>query len=428
MSREKIVIIGAGTFGLSTALHLLRNGQKNVTLIDPYAVPSPLSAGNDVNKILQTSSDSDFYAKLGMEALSAWRSDPVFSPALHETGIIYAALNEKERASIDHRYEYLKRRGDNVKRLNNPQDYAAVINGTSPAGGQYQGWYGYVQENNCGWTFARLALENCARECVKLGANFVVDAAEEIIYDSSGRCCGVRTYSGTIFPADKTVICAGACSHKLLNFGNQLLAKCWTVGHIKLSEEEARALKNMPVVLNLDFGFIFEPDENNELKFCNEFPGYTNFVGKDSVPLFKDAIPEEAEKQMRAFLRQVFPQFAERDFCVAKICWCTDTPDRHFLFSKHPEHAGLILGTGDSGQGFKYMPIVGKYIAEIIMNGAINLDEEKQKFWRWRPESGKERDLKSLQGRSGGNNKIKDLSEISTWVTGSDISLEELHL
>ena len=55
------------------------------------------------------------------------------------------------------------------------------------------------------------------------------------------------------------------------------------------------------------------------LKFCNEFPGYVNIVNEDSVPSFKDSIPKEAEDQMRAFLRQVFPEFAERMFVLVKL-------------------------------------------------------------------------------------------------------------
>lgn len=47
-----IIVIGAGTWGSSTALHLARRGYKNVTVFDAYGVPSPTSAGNDVNKIV----------------------------------------------------------------------------------------------------------------------------------------------------------------------------------------------------------------------------------------------------------------------------------------------------------------------------------------------------------------------------------------
>lgn len=49
-----IIIVGGGTWGASTALHLARRGYKNVTVLDPHAYPSPISAGNDVNKIVET--------------------------------------------------------------------------------------------------------------------------------------------------------------------------------------------------------------------------------------------------------------------------------------------------------------------------------------------------------------------------------------
>ncbi len=50
---SSILVIGAGTWGCSTALHLARRGYKNVTVLDLYELPSPISAGNDVNKIVE---------------------------------------------------------------------------------------------------------------------------------------------------------------------------------------------------------------------------------------------------------------------------------------------------------------------------------------------------------------------------------------
>lgn len=50
---SSILIIGAGTWGCSTALHLARRGYKCVKVLDPHSVPSPIAAGNDVNKIME---------------------------------------------------------------------------------------------------------------------------------------------------------------------------------------------------------------------------------------------------------------------------------------------------------------------------------------------------------------------------------------
>lgn len=51
MSLDKtaaILVVGAGTWGSSTALHLARRGYSNVTVLDAYPVPSAISAGNDI--------------------------------------------------------------------------------------------------------------------------------------------------------------------------------------------------------------------------------------------------------------------------------------------------------------------------------------------------------------------------------------------
>ncbi|KAG7835484.1 hypothetical protein KL942_005307 [Ogataea angusta] len=423
---SSVLIVGAGTFGLSTALQLLRKGHKNVTLLDPYAIPSPLAAGNDINKIFQSTVSDEFYSELALEALELWRSDPVYQPAFHEVGIVYGATGDAAVAEINQRYSRLDSKGEDIQKLETPGDFAKLIQWKGDLAddlksldleSSFKNWKGYFQKNKCGWTFAALALNNAWKECKEKGAHFFRDAAEELLIQGPN-CVGVRTYSGAILKADRVVICAGANSTKLLNYRGQLLAKCWTVGHIKLTSDEAKALKHSPVLLNLDEGFLFEPDENGILKFCNEFPGYINQDGTENIsgPLYRDQIPVEAEKQMRGFLKQVFPQISTRPFDAAKICWCTDTPDRHFLICEHPDMNGLILATGDSGQGFKYMPIIGHYISELVMKGDSGLPEVHRKAWRWRPETAEGRDIYNLQGRFGGSNRVKDLSELSDWT------------
>lgn len=54
LSRDsRIFVVGGGTWGCSTALHLKRRGYKNVTVFDPFPVPSAISAGNDINKVME---------------------------------------------------------------------------------------------------------------------------------------------------------------------------------------------------------------------------------------------------------------------------------------------------------------------------------------------------------------------------------------
>jgi choline dehydrogenase-like flavoprotein len=58
---SSILIIGAGTWGCSTALHLARRGYTSITALDAHPLPSPISAGNDINKIVEQGTSLSHY-------------------------------------------------------------------------------------------------------------------------------------------------------------------------------------------------------------------------------------------------------------------------------------------------------------------------------------------------------------------------------
>lgn len=60
-----VVIVGAGAFGLSTALHLSRAGYTDITVLDKDgSVPPQYSAANDLNKIIRAEYEDSFYRDL----------------------------------------------------------------------------------------------------------------------------------------------------------------------------------------------------------------------------------------------------------------------------------------------------------------------------------------------------------------------------
>ena len=50
---SSILIIGGGTWGVSTALHLARLRYDDILVLDSHPIPSAISAGNDINKIVE---------------------------------------------------------------------------------------------------------------------------------------------------------------------------------------------------------------------------------------------------------------------------------------------------------------------------------------------------------------------------------------
>lgn len=88
VTTKVIVVGGGGTFGSSTALHLVRSGYtpSNITVLDTYKFPSAQSAGNDLNKIMGIRVGDKATTQLSMEARDMWTNDELFKPFFHNTG------------------------------------------------------------------------------------------------------------------------------------------------------------------------------------------------------------------------------------------------------------------------------------------------------------------------------------------------------
>ena len=62
---DPIIIVGAGAFGLSTALRLTEAGFHDITVLEKDdALPSRFSAANDLNKIVRPEYEDSFYTEL----------------------------------------------------------------------------------------------------------------------------------------------------------------------------------------------------------------------------------------------------------------------------------------------------------------------------------------------------------------------------
>lgn len=70
---DPIVIIGAGVFGLSTALHLLQRGYTKVTILErAKEAPARDGAGYDLNKSAFSSPNATVPAKTSMFHTLPW--------------------------------------------------------------------------------------------------------------------------------------------------------------------------------------------------------------------------------------------------------------------------------------------------------------------------------------------------------------------
>lgn len=388
-------------------------------------MPSPIAAGNDVNKIMEhkelkgphTDAKSVAFAICTRAALNGWMNDPVFKPYFHETGFIVSGSTSELIQHIKEE-EIDSSEGDFVA-LETADDFRK----TMPPGvltGDFPGWKGWLNQKRAGWIHARKAMVSAYTEAQRLGVKFITSTPHgdvvSLVYEA-GDVVGARTADDVVHRADHTILAAGAGSDRLLDFKKQLRPTAWTLSHIRMTPEESKLYRNLPVLFNIAKGFFMEPDEDrHELKICDEHPGYCNFMEdskypgeKRSVPFAKEQIPLEAEARARDFLRDTMPHLAERPFVFARICWDADTSDRAFLIDRHPDHPSLIVAVGGSGNGAMQMPTIGGFISDALEG---KLQTELRDVVRWRPETAVDRDWQSTQNRFGGPNKLMDFQNV----------------
>ncbi|MGB7171430.1 MAG: FAD-dependent oxidoreductase, partial [Acidobacteriaceae bacterium] len=58
----------------------------------------------------------------------------------------------------------------------------------------------------------------------------------------------------------------------------------------------------------------------------------------------------------------------------AETCLYTMTPDEHFVIGAHPQHPAITLALGFSGHGFKFAPVVGELIGQLVTEGSTSHD------------------------------------------------------
>lgn len=343
----------------------------------------------------------------------------MYDGIFHETGWILTTLGDpKATEHLKKSYQNLKDKGQaqNIDFVRGKDEIARYVPQLKNAR-DIDNWKG-LWNKQAGWAHAANAIKKIADEAAKMGVSFISGPRGEMVgLDTQGdKVTGIKVKSGEVLRADKYILSTGAASPALLpELSTELWSKCWTYGLLELTEEEAAQFKDMPVVLNHELGFFFEPSREGRLiKICNEFPGYQWKKGvfvdesgkkhKYSIPRYaseypEDGIPQEAMDAIKHFISTVIPQFEGREIKGAKVCWCTDSPDAHYLIDTHPKYPGgeLLLATGDSGHAFKMLPIIGKYISNAV-------EGEFKPEWKY----GNRKHLPS--GRPG--DVVKDLKDV----------------
>lgn len=349
----------------------------------------------------------------------------MFGPYFHQTGYIVATSGnapekavktlEKSLSSVSN-HPVLKSAIQPLNSKKDFRDFAWQFSG--PLNG-FKGYYNRV----AGYAHSGNTLRAVYLHCANRGVRFILgEKAGKIAslrYDEAGRCIGHQTADRVEHSATLTICALGAYGASLIpSLGKFTVARCRSVAHVQLTQEECDLLRGIPVTNVRDLGFFFEPDPATRLfKLCPLGAGFTNTRNGTSLPPdqppaeLQDFIPVEDEKKLRQLLRETIPWMADRPFVDRRLCWFSDTQDSEYCIDFVPgTENSLVVLSGDSGHGFKMMPTFGKWVLGLVDKG-----KQELKRWQFKTLSGSNTDWgNAVSWRVGAERELKELMEERT--------------
>ncbi|TQV96787.1 sarcosine oxidase [Cordyceps javanica] len=364
---DPIVIVGAGVFGLSTALELAVRGYTNVTVLDRFVPPAVDGSSVDLSRIVRFDYGDRLYGVMAREAVAGWAAE--YPDHYHQCGFVM--LNEGGGGGADG-FAYTREcvavdeaLGRTIELYDEAPDLRRRVPGI-PA--RLEGFKAFYNPKG-GWADAASSIAQLASRCSQAGVSIVAGrrGTVRMLVHEGAAVAGVQLMDGSRMGASLVILAAGAWTNHLLRVTHASSASAQPVGFIQLTDAEAASLRGMPVMINANKGvFVFPPTPGtNILKVARHGFGYATSETVDdgrtaprvlSCPRRDDNnarnsyMPEDAQEGLRDGLRDLVPEFAERPWSRLRMCWYSDTPEGDFIVDHHPQVSGLFLATGGSGQ------------------------------------------------------------------------------
>ena len=436
---KKVIIVGAGVFGLSTALHLARRGYRDIHMCDPqpyhensYACSLGCDAAScDENKILRASyGDAKLYQDLAFKAMPEWRRwnelvsetppddlPPGLTPDIqlwNDCGFLRLSKDGLEASEIQTQKNFPSDIKHTQYRVSDEQrrrdaeadgipsskiDPFGRLNRSLPTDG--------VLDMTAGFVLASRACAFGLHLCHKLGVHtyFGPDYGVKSLVRKDNRVTGLITNDGNEHFGDIMIVACGGCTPSLLQEIESLVeTTAGSVLSIPLPKDredlwDKYSPDNFPVWswrMN-----SYKPHENDVagiyglprtpegiIKIAFRGAKWTNYAhksqasGRDlSYPKTDvDEIPEEAMRVLRAFCEENMPELLELELDRGRLCWYSDTVDNSFLIDYVPGVENLVVANGGSGHGFKFLPVLGEHVADVVERK----DTEYTRLFKWR--------------------------------------------
>jgi sarcosine oxidase len=339
------VVVGAGVFGLATALELSRRG-RNVTVVDRFGSGHAATSSTGASRSIRVAYGEPFYVDLAHDALARWGAleRATGRTILHLTG----QVDLGPEAVLNALLESSAAAGASLERRTAGQLRTLLPELSDDRGGIFQAQAGTVM--------AAEGLDALRLAAVDAGVQMLMP--ERVVEIEPGEPAVVRTTERTV-KADRAIIAAGP----------------WTGG---LLEPLGISLPLTPAVAQVTFldapsmvgrpGIADWPEPGGVGVYGHPVPGVGYKLAFDAGaegwdPDTEEWSPDAAEEaRLLGWLREHLGGAPRRVAYSQRHPW-TLTPDSDFVIDRR---GSLVLACGCSGHAFKFGPALGPLVADVV--------------------------------------------------------------
>jgi sarcosine oxidase len=375
MSEYDVIVVGLGAMGSAAAYSLAARGQR-VLGIEQFTPAHSLGSSHGGTRIVRKAYfEKPDYVPLLIRAYELWDELSAAAGAQlftrcgalmigrPDSAVVSGTLASARRWGLPH--EVLDPAGLRAKypQFALPEDQLAV----------YEADAGFVRPEDTVLANHQLA--------VAAGAELRFETAVEQLDLGPD---GVRLVAGgEELHAPRVVVATGAWAGRLADLDTypvqaQRQTVHWLRPRTSVADFEPEVfpvyLWSLPVAPGADrvelYGFPHQQgDEGVKAAF------YHDWLNPDVDPDTMQRTVSEAECQsLSQVLTPGLPGLS--DECVhSQVCLYPSTPDDDFVLGVHPGSSGrVVLALGFGGHGFKFVPVVGEIVADLVLDGATRHD------------------------------------------------------
>ncbi len=364
VSKQNIVIVGAGIVGLSTAYALLKQGMHSVTVLEQESVDHPRSTSHGISRLLRFEyGEKAFYTQLVQLALARWHALEHSSQRIlySPTGLL--VLGNEDDDFTRSSYAVLRELGLPTTQLSQQQcqqrfpqfvttDYDLYT---------YNAQGGVLHASICLRTLRDLILD--------LGGEIHEGSrVKRVEYGNAHRPVRITLHSGELYNADRVVLAVGPWVHHLIESLHLpvRMTRQYLLYFAKLPLSSFGADAFPPFLADELYGFPIHSTLTG--KGPSWFKAASHNFGIPVEPEENTQIEELLINQIVRRLRTLLPALRQAPLVHVDSCMYDVSLDENFILDTLADDSRVIFATGLSGHGFKFGLVLGEILSSMVLD------------------------------------------------------------